>query len=216
MELNLIILTYKSTKIMKKVILLLIFTPFLVATQCKRDYIDIISKNNYIIKITDKSNYHINDTVWIEGFVSSKVYNSAIGDSIFYDNIYGLSISLYKFITPTSNINANDALDKFELIYPIELLDFTGFCPNSTLTVKPILDSSRNFYTLKFGLKINQIGDYIIKFNYNQKIENSERNLNIINDYKLLNSPFILGLSSCNMISYTENTDIGDFCFNVN
>ena len=75
-----------------------------------------------------------------------------------------------------------DAIDKFDLMYPNQLIDFLGVCNNSTMTVTPTLNSTGNLYKFKLGFKAKYSGDFIIKFPYKQKIENTERNLNLINN----------------------------------
>lgn len=200
---------------MKKIILLLFLTPLLMATQCEDDGEPTIFRNNYKVSITNQSSFNVGDTIWIEGRVSSKVYNTEIGDSTFVDSAGGLQISLYKFTTSTSNFNAKDAVDKFNLIYPQDLIDFLGICNNSTFTITPTLNSTGNLYKFKLGLKAEETGDFIIKFPYKQGIENSERNLNIINDYPSQNN-YLIGFNSCGNLSWALETDIGDFCFKVN
>ena len=201
---------------MKKIILLFCVFPFLMATQCEEDTEQTIFRNNFKVKITNQSNLSVNDTIWIEGRVSSKVYNSQIGDSTFADYPEGLQISIYKFITPTQNYNAKDAIDKFDLMYPNQLIDFLGVCNNSTMTVTPTLNSTGNLYKFKLGLKAKYSGDFIIKFPYKQKIENTERNLNLINNYPSPNNNFLIGFNSCGSSTWAMETDIGDYCFKIN
>lgn len=201
---------------MKKIILLFCVIPFLVATQCEEDTEQTIFKNNFKVKITNESYLNINDTIWIEGRVSSKIYNSQIGDSTFADYPEGLQISIYKFTNPTQNYNAKDAIDKFDLVYPNQLIDFLGVCNNSTMTIIPTINSTGNLYKFKLGLIAKSSGDFIIKFPYRQGIENSERNLNIINNYPSPNNNFLIGFNSCGSSSWVKETDIGDYCFKIN
>ena len=186
------------------------------ATQCEEDREQTIFGNNFKVKITNQSNLSVDDTIWIEGRVSSKVYNSQIGDSTFADYPEGLQISIYKFTTPTQNYNAKDAIDKFDLIYPNQLIDFLGVCNNSTMTVTPTLNSTGNLYKFKFGLKAKSSGDFIIKFPYKQSIENAERNLSLINNYPSPNNNYLLGFNSCGSSTWAMETYIGDYCFKVN
>lgn len=60
---------------MKKIIILLCIVPLLMATQCEEDSVPTIFRNNFKVKIINQSNLSVDDTIWIEGRVSSEVYN---------------------------------------------------------------------------------------------------------------------------------------------
>ena len=56
------------------------------AFQCDDDVLSTIETNPYSIKITDNKTFSLSDTIWIEGRVSAKAFDTTIGDSIFNDN----------------------------------------------------------------------------------------------------------------------------------
>lgn len=210
-------LSGKSFKkeLMKKLVLLF-FAPLLMATQCEDDTTETVFRNNFKVKITNQTDLNINDTIWIEGRVSSKVYDSKIGDSTFADYPDPLDISLFKFTTPTPNYNAKDAIDKFDVIHPNGLVDFLGMCTNSSMRITPTLNSDGSLYKFKIGLKAKDSGDFIIKFPYKQKIENTERHLFLITAYPSPNHNYLIGFNRCGYTTWELESDTGDYCFKVN
>lgn len=196
---------------MKKIILLLFLTPFLMATQCEDDDYPPIYKNKFKIKITGGPAININDTIWFEGRVSSNAYNAATGDSIFDNSRAWLQIDIHKFTTPTAISNTIDAKDKFDIIDPNGLVS-----SDCLLSVTTTLDSIRNLYKFKFGLKAKSSGDYYIRMPYDQPIENTVRNLSIVNNYPCPNNSYLIGFNECGEWYSGNEFGIGDYCFKVN
>jgi hypothetical protein len=199
----------------KKLIKYVLLAPLLMAFQCEDDLLSAIETNPYSIKITPKKSFFLSDTIWIEGKVSSKVFDTAINDSVFNDNNQGNQFSIYKFMTPTEHSNAKDAIDKFELIYDIGEYDFLPSCENAQLSASATLDADGLFYTYRLGLKPKFTGDYIIN-GLEGRIQNVERHLSIANNYPIERHPNQIGFLKCENVSWLYIDDsTREFLFTV-
>ncbi|ARV16119.1 hypothetical protein BTO07_13635 [Polaribacter sp. SA4-12] len=185
----------------KKLIKYLFLTPLLMAFQCDDELISTIEYNTYSIKITPKKTFSLNDTIWVEGRISAKAFDTAINDSIFNDNNQANSFYISKFITPTEHSNAKDAIDSFELIYEVGEFSFLGICENSKLFADAILDKDQLFYTYKLGLKPKFTGDFVIS-GLDGEIQNVERNLSISEAYPIDRHPKQIGFLNCEAVSW--------------
>ena len=185
----------------KKTIKYLFLAPLLMAFQCEDDLITTITTNSYSIKITPKQSFSLNDTIWIEGRISSKAYDSAIEDSIFNENNQENQLSIFKFIEPTEHSNAKDAIDSFELIFDVGQYSFLESCKNAQLSANAVLDKNQLFYTYKIGLKPKLKGDFVIR-GLDGKIQNIERNLFIADKYPIERHPNQIGFLKCERVSW--------------
>lgn len=161
---------------MKKISYLLALYVLLTAFQCEEcddcggEYISITQED--LITISE-SNYHVNDTIWIETAVP-KIMTKDNGETInlkeldaehsYSSNFYLKKLTAYGY----SDIYLNE-----NTIVSVE-----GETPTFTDTNYPsvnthlIYNSSTESYNSKFGIVLLESGDYLIKptTDYNQKI----------------------------------------------
>ncbi|MHB0756962.1 hypothetical protein [Polaribacter sp. M15] len=205
---------------MKKIITLFALSILLMAFQCEDEpsVYENYEFNKIKVNITPKSSFKKSDTIWIEGIVSSNVYDKIIQDSIFYEIGFSPAISLYKLVKPENNAtNSKDAVDKFEIIYDTNKISFLGRCENSTFFPETELSDNEKNYKYKLGLKPLLKGDYIINFWNDSKILNTNLNDYILNDYRLINLDTKIGFNSCGRTSYKsfENENTREYFFTV-
>jgi hypothetical protein len=199
----------------KKIIKLLILAPILMAFQCDDEIESSIELNDYKVNITAASSFSLDDTIWIEGKISSQVYDAALKDSIFNNSPQIDVFSVYQFIKPTKNSNCIDAIDKFEVIFDIGEYSFLPNCENSQITALPELDKNSSFYTYRIGFKPLVSGDFVVSWN-NGVIQNKNRNEFIIDDYMIDNHPNQIGFNSCNNVSWRYlNESDKEYYFNI-
>lgn len=199
----------------KSIFKYILLAPLLMAFQCDNEDVSTIEYNTYSLKITPQKTFSLNDTIWIEGRVSAKAFDTAINDSIFNDNNQANTFSIYKFMTPTELSNAKDAIDSFELIYDVGNFSFFESCENAQVFADAVLDNNRLFYTYKLGLKPKSTGDFIIS-GLESKIQNIERNLAIAENYPIERHPKQIGFLKCDAVSWLFIEDAtGEFLFTV-
>ncbi|UII76426.1 hypothetical protein LV716_01180 [Flagellimonas sp. HMM57] len=188
--------------------------PFLMAFQCDDDFV-FLEYTPYKTKVTAKLNFSLNDTIWIYGKTSSKVFAQSVNDSVFNDTPYEDVFSIYKFIQPTKSSNCIDAVDKFDLISDKGETWFLSSCPNAHISISPELEDNNDFYSYRIGLRTKDIGDYVISWR-DARIQNPNRNEFIIEDYLIESLPNEIGFDSCGSISW-RSLDESDkeYCFRV-
>lgn len=157
--------------------------------------------NVYSAKVTPRSSFSVNDTIWISGKISSNVFDKSVNDSIFNDDPQTDDFSIYKFIEPTKVSNCKGAIDSFELIMNRGQLPFISSCENSKLHAFPELENNNVFYSYRIGLKPKNIGDYVISWR-NGILQNSKKNESIIESYPIENHPNQIGFNSCGNVSW--------------
>ena len=172
--------------------------------------------NFYKVSITQKSKFKIGkDTIWINGFVSTKVYDEAIKDSIFSEEYIKDVFSIYKLVSPTDNYNCVDGLDKFKLVDKSNGIEFFESCKNSTVSKNTILSPDGFFFEYRLGFVPKFSGDFMISF---QKsiILNTNKNTNIIEKYSIKEMTDKIGFNSCGQLSWRELKDSEkEYYFNV-
>lgn len=185
------------------------------AFQCDDEIESTIVFNNYNVNITPQSSFSINDTIWLNGNVSSNVYDLAINDSIFYDRSQGDVFSIMKFIEPTQSSNCRDAIDKFKLIKEVGGITFLPICENAQMTVHSEITIDNLSYKYRIGLKALIAGDYVISWQ-NSTIDNENRNEYIIDNYPLENHPNQIGFNKCGNVSWRDlNESEREYYFSV-
>jgi hypothetical protein len=200
----------------KNFLKLIFLTPFLMAFQCDDEIESTFIFNNYTVSVTPQSNFLVDNIIWINGSVSSKVYDLETNDSIFLDNwSQGDQFSIMKFIEPTQSSNCIDAINNFELIIDVGDFSFLPSCENAEMTAQSELSIDTLSYTYRIGLKALASGDYVISWN-NSTINNENRNEYIINNYPLENFPNQIGFDKCGNVSWRLlNESEREFYFSV-
>src|SRR5690554_4312362 len=90
----------------KNLLKFIVMAPLLMATTCEDDLEEnTIVYNVYKTQVTPEYSFSMNDTIWISGKISSKVYDEAVNDSIFLENPHTDEFSIHKFIEPTEASN---------------------------------------------------------------------------------------------------------------
>ena len=57
---------------------------FLMAFTCDNEIESTLVYNTFKTSVTPQANFSLNDTIWVTGITSSKVYNLMTNDSVFY------------------------------------------------------------------------------------------------------------------------------------
>lgn len=188
-----------------KKIKIFLLAPILMAFQCSDD--DNFSNtkifNNYNVEITPQSSFSINDTIWINGKISSMVFDTEINDSIFSNPPLSDAILVMKFIAPTnsSSFNCKDAIDKFELIPELGGLTFLPVCENAQMSTHSELSADSTYYSHRIGLKPLYTGDYVLSW-HSSSLTNQNRNEYIFYEYQLDLFPNDLGFNKCGSQSW--------------
>ncbi|MFD2543773.1 hypothetical protein ACFSSB_15710 [Lacinutrix gracilariae] len=200
----------------KYIIRLIILAPILMAFQCEDDdTTGTFIFNDYKISVTPQSSFSINDTIWIDGKVSSLAFDTAINDSIFPGWSQGDQISIMKFIQPTQSSNCKDAIDNFELITELGNISFLPVCENGQMTIQSEINADSLNYSYRIGLKALNIGDFVLSWN-NSSVTNANRNEYILDDYPLEFHPNQLGFNKCGNVSWRfVNESDKEFYFKV-
>ncbi|PQV49592.1 hypothetical protein CLV33_103229 [Jejuia pallidilutea] len=186
----------------KKVLKFILVAPLLMAFQCEDEFEEsTLVFNSFKVNISAQSSFSLNDTIWITGKTSSKVFDLALNDSIFAESPRSDIFSIYKFIEPTEVYNCKDAIDKFDLMFDIGQFSALPSCENAQLQVIPRLETNNISYTYRIGLKPNFTGDYVISWQ-DGIIRNLDRNEFIINNYPIANYPNQIGFNSCDNVSW--------------
>lgn len=176
----------------------ILFLPSIfLATQCSDEMEkQAISTNNFKVSVTPKSTFKINDTLWVEGNMSSKSKDStALEDHI----------SLFRLTDPVHSVNAKDALDSFQLIENVGTTNPLGFCKNSDLIIRSKVSEKESSY--KLGLKALNPGDYVLILGTNSRIVNSNKNIDIASEYSMPNLPDQIGFNRCGHVSWGKYKD---------
>jgi hypothetical protein len=199
----------------KRLLKLLAVAPLLFAFQCDEDPGPMFTYNDYKVKISPSSSFAINETIWIEGRVSSQVYDLGTSDSIFMESPLPDVFSVFQFIEPTELANCKDALDKFAFVIDIGEYSFLPRCENATVQALPVLDDSEVFYSYRLGLKPLEAGDYVVSWQ-SSALQNTNRNEFIIEQYPIENHPDQLGFNSCGNVSWRNlDESAREFYFSV-
>lgn len=187
---------------MKKKINLIILLPLIMAFQCEEEFLESNLKYNiFKVKISAEYSFSLNDTIWLNGKISNKVFDLKLNDSVIAEKPRSDVFSIYKFIKPTGITNCEDAINKFDLIFKTGQYSNLPKCNNAKLNVVPEIDNNNLFYTYRLGLIPKTKGDFVISWE-DGVIENLERNVFIINNYLILNHPNQIGFNSCNNVSW--------------
>lgn len=191
----------------KKLFKFVLFAPLLVAFQCDDELsVPDLVPNSYTVAITPQATFTLDDTVWISGTVSSTIFDNAANDSIFDPNPQLDTFAIYKLIEPAGEANAIDAIDAFELIFDEGQFSFIPSCQNANLEVLPQLNSDAGTYTYRLGLKALEAGDYVVSWR-GATIQNAQRNVSIMENYRLDNGPNAIVFDSCGAITSTLFTE---------
>ncbi len=202
---------------MKNILKLLLLGPLLMAFQCDDEIESDLKFNTFKASVTPQSIYSVDDVVWIEGYISSKVFDTSVNDSIFTETPGQDYFSIMRLIDSDPLSNSIDAIDQFELIFDRGVFDTVGFCENSEMTAQGVLNDDESLYTYRLGLKALQAGDYMISFDWRTTLNNTDRNEAIITDYLLTNHPNQIGFNKCGDVSWKFlNETNGELYFTVN
>lgn len=198
----------------KKLSLLCMRSLFLMAFQCDEEVDSNLRFNNFRVSITPQKSFAINETIWIEGTVSAKVFDLDLQDSILEDFEQFDDFSVFKFVTPTRLSNAKDALDEFELVFDMGDFNFLPSCENAQITAFPKL-AKEMLLKYRIGLKPLNQGDYMISWR-SAEIHNENRNEAIIDNYHIENQHGTIGFDTCgSTFSRLLNESEREFYFNV-
>lgn len=178
---------------MKKIAKILPFIILLMSFQCNDEHYEKVHPKP-TIKVSENTVLKINDTIWIRGFVSSKLYDTQINDSVFYSNPYIESLSLMKLVTPNDLRNSVGAVKRFKLVNQIGTLNASS-CKESSLSIKTVLNKDR-FYEYKIGIIPLNKGDFFISSSMG-KIINLNKNTNILNNYTTPNNNNFINFERC-------------------
>ncbi len=181
--------------------LIFLFLPFLMAFQCEEDEEPSYSFNTFRVQISPESNFSLNDTIWVEGLVSSQVLDLETNDSITGIDPQTDNFGVFKFINPTDISNCQDAIDQFELVLDIGDTFGIPVCENADVLALPELDSDETSFRYRIGFKPITTGDFVFSFR-NAELRNTARNEVIIEDYPITNFPGQIGFQRCERVSW--------------
>jgi|SRR5690606_19123282 len=198
---------------MKTAFKLLALSFFLMAFQCDDE--DEFVYNTFKISVTPQATFSLQDTIWVKGKISSKIYNAETNDSIPYINPPIQEVFfVMKLIDSNSDANSEGALEQFKIINDLGE-SFLWRCDKSDLRIESVLNSQGDTYNFKIGFVPLQTADYVFSFTEG-KLTNPERNENIVQNYVLSSRPDAIGFERCGEYSYRIlNETIREFYFSV-
>lgn len=170
--------------------------PFLLAFQCEEETESPLVFNNYKVAITSQASFDLNDTIWIEGSVSSKAFDVILNDSLFVDYTQEDQFLVMKFVQPSLGPYTKDAIDYFDLIYETGAFSFLPICENAQISALGELSDDQLFYNYKIGLKPLVPGDYVLSW-FHAEIFNEDRNEQILTEYITAHNSEYLEFDKC-------------------
>jgi hypothetical protein len=185
----------------KRIIQLLLLSPFLMAFQCDEETEIQLFYNSYKASISEQSNFSTGETIWIEGKVSARVFDTAVNDSVFTEQPEPDEFSVHKLITPDALSNAKDAAGNFEIITKRGEYASVAPCDNALLRIWPELNEDNEFYSYRIGLTTDEPGDYVLSWRQGS-IQNTDRHVYIIDNYPIENHPNQIGFNTCGGVSW--------------
>lgn len=200
---------------MKTGLKLLALSFFLMAFQCDDDMENPLVFNTFKTSVTHQANFSLNDTIWVTGKISSKVYNIETKDSIFFGDFpFSDEFSVMKLINNDPGANSTGALEDFIILNSVGN-SHTFLCDKSNLEAQNALGSDVGFYTYKIGFVPLRAADYLFSFK-DATLMNVDRNQYIIQDYLLDSNPNVIGFEECGSYSYRVLNDTNrEFYFSV-
>lgn len=193
----------------KSLSLLFVLSLLLMSFQCDDEPDEIIITNNFKATISD-TNLSLNDTLWITGRISSQAFNETLGDSIPNDFNNGDLVSIYRLRPATNQSNSVDAINNFEIIEEVGQTSRLGACPNGGLAIEGVLSEDNSEYRYRVGLKSTVEGDYILSWNFDTNITNTDRNTEILSNYPVDGNPNTIEFDNCGIVSTLPNIDTSD------
>ncbi|MET1260728.1 hypothetical protein ABV409_15375 [Flagellimonas sp. DF-77] len=197
----------KQTK--RKLGLLLATTPLFLAALC--DPADeligpSLERNAFKVRISEAFTYAVNDTLWINGKVSSMLVNSDTGDSVpSMEPSTRDIISVMRLVQGDDFSNTEEALDQFSAIASIGSTDVLGACPESELiAIAPIAASEAEF-EYRVGLVALAPGDYVLSWLEPVRLRNGNLNTELLDNYPVSGRDDYLGLTKCGVGYSVEN-----------
>ena len=184
----------------KKILMSLALAPLLLAFQCEEE--ELMNRqifNNFKVQISVNSTFAINDTIWLDGRVSTRVFDEATGDSIVFQE-YNLNdfLSVLKLKeSQNNNGNSVDALDHFAIVSQIGTTSSDFFCENSELSITSEISDDGSNFIYRIGLIPNALGDFVLSWNFESTILNDSRNLEIIDNYPVEGFERALDFNRC-------------------
>ena len=167
--------------------------------------------NDYKVNISGPGNLGLNDTLWIQGQVSARIFDQSVGDSIaFLDYALMDNFSVLQLRSADQSGNSSDALDAFQVLIPLGEKEDGGFCENSEVRISGALSQTGNFYEYRVGLVARRAGDYVLSWNFESEIRNMERNTEILARYPVDGNPKTLGFNRCGRVSFLLDIDTSD------
>lgn len=191
----------------------------LMAFQCDDDE-QLIFANDLQVAFSQGPSFQIGDTLWLRGRVSANVYDSELRDSVFDPNFgfrseFTLSQIIGVSSQQTNTIDISDALRDFILVAEAGSTEF-GNCSTSELRIQAELDEPNEQYVYEIGLVAQSAGDYIIHLFEGTLISNSDRNLDLLDDYSTAGqNPFLDCLDCCFNFSLDVEATNGDYLFRI-
>ncbi|WP_299679809.1 hypothetical protein [uncultured Dokdonia sp.] len=190
----------------KSLSMLFVLSLLLMSFQCEDEPSEVIITNNFKATISD-IDLSLNDTLWITGRVSSQAFNETLGDSIPNDFNNGDLVSIYKLRPAMDQSNSVDAINNFEIIEEVGQTSRLGACPNGGLAIEGTLSEDSSEYRYKIGLKPVVEGDYVLSWNFDTSITNTDRNTEILSNYPVDGNPNTLEFDNCGIVSTLPNID---------
>ena len=170
---------------------------------------------NYVITVENISKFYaVNETIWLNSEVSSKLFNScdeSENEEIIYDSAVFLDGI---FVLKLNNQSEFNAIIVPELTVNYDVgTNFSNDRCIEAINYLPILSSDNSFYNYRVGVSINAPGDYCI-VSARSSLFNSddENNAEIFEAYNTLDNK--IKFNSCETI-LTRNGTEGHYFFTI-
>lgn len=171
---------------MKKIIRLIqcvVIFHIITSTDCHGFPQQNYNENTIALKINNSIPYHVNDTIWVDAWVSRKVYNLETQDSVLINSQKPLIIGLYKLASGNTSFNVKYA-DNITKITSANTFNSMGnSCTINPSSFNGIISPDKRMERFKVGIIPKDPGDYLISFNDNVMMKDVNTQHQILQNY---------------------------------
>lgn len=172
-----------------KITFILITFHLLMSTDCSGfDREPVTYKENPVkISFDNSSNFSINDTIAINGWVSVNAYDEQLKDSVKLPYNIAMKMFVEKFVNNT-NYNLKRSRNSFNYSSQNYTVYEDMSCPNTEILLSSKEDTSSNLFRFELKVVPKETGDFLLSFDKNTLFENTANRHSILSQYPISNS----------------------------
>jgi hypothetical protein len=153
--------------------------------------------NKFEVSISSKDSFSLKDTIWVEGYVSSNVYDDCENDSVPYTTSMHNG---FKVLRLTKDLvyrkyNSYLSIENFNFILRKGISFTNNKC---AISIEADSNNIQKINSYKMGLIPKEKGDYFIHFYFTEQTINSNNSIHIFKNYELKGFSNELHYLDCN------------------